>query len=338
MLLDLTNPALRRGWYPVALARELGDAPLGVRLLGEHWVLTRQGGAVRAFVDRCPHRLAPLSAGCVLPDGTLQCPYHGWRYAADGGCTLIPALGEGAVLPPRARLTSAAAVTELAGIVWLAPEPPVVPLPEIPQAEDPTFFVGHLEPARAELNPGVTIDNFCDIAHFAFVHAGTFGAAEAPEVGELRVGAEDFSATLVDTQTFANREDPGVADGTRPLLQTRRATYRYLAPFVATLQLDYLETGGTNVIVFGVQPEHGDTARVYTALLRNDVADEAELATALAFEQAVLDEDLLLGRRMPRPLPLDLTVEVHTRADKFTLEVRRILARLQRLGTETARP
>jgi len=329
MMLDLANPGLRRGWYPVALSNELTDSPLGVRLLDEHWVLTRRGGRVQAFVDRCPHRLAPLSAGCILDDGTLQCPYHGWRYDTAGVCTLIPALGPGATLPPRARLTPAADVVELVGIVWLAPEPPVAPLPEIPEAADPAFSLGMLAPARAELDPGVTIDNFCDIAHFAFVHAGTFGAAESPEVGELVVLSDAFTATLVDEHEFMNREDPGVAAGLRPVVQRRRATYRYVAPFTGVLTLEYLDTGGTNVIVFGVQPEHDATARVYTALVRNDVADAGELAAAIAYEQSVLDEDLVLGRRMPRPLPLDITAEVHTRADKLTLEIRRILARLQ---------
>lgn len=60
-----TTAALRRAWHVVATSEEVGDAPVGIRVLDEPWVLVRLDGTVRAFVDRCPHRLAPLSAGCV---------------------------------------------------------------------------------------------------------------------------------------------------------------------------------------------------------------------------------------------------------------------------------
>jgi phenylpropionate dioxygenase-like ring-hydroxylating dioxygenase large terminal subunit len=48
-------------------------------------------GTFRAFEDRCPHRLAPLSEGRVNPEsGHLECAYHGWTFGPDGGCSGIP--------------------------------------------------------------------------------------------------------------------------------------------------------------------------------------------------------------------------------------------------------
>ena len=47
---------------------------------GEQACLVRCGGVVSAFVDSCPHQGMPLSAGDVLPDGTLQCAWHGARF------------------------------------------------------------------------------------------------------------------------------------------------------------------------------------------------------------------------------------------------------------------
>jgi len=96
-------------------------------------------------------------------------------------------------------------------------------------------------------------------------------------------------------------------------------------PFTATLRLDYLDAEGTNLIVFAVQPEDEHISRVYTVLLHNDVPSDA-MAEALAFEQCVLDEDLAIQRRLGASLPLDLTVEVHTKADRLTIELRRRLA------------
>src|SRR4029077_7587942 len=103
---------------------ELSDRPLQVWLLGEPWAVVRLDGEVRAYRDRCPHRFAPLSTGRVV-EGELECGYHGWRFAADGRATAIPALGPDAVLPQRACLDAAHGVRERYGLVWLAPEAPV---------------------------------------------------------------------------------------------------------------------------------------------------------------------------------------------------------------------
>ena len=49
----------------------------------------------------------------------------------------------------------------------------------------------------------------------------------------------------------------------------------------------------------------------------------------MAFEQKILDEDLAAaGAYVERSLPLDLTAEVHTKADRMTIEYRRMLADL----------
>ena len=34
----------------------------------------------------------------------------------------------------------------------------------------------------AEVDPGLMLDNFLDVAHFPFVHMATFGSAESAEV------------------------------------------------------------------------------------------------------------------------------------------------------------
>ena len=321
---------LRHAWHPVAVADEIGLEPSVVTLLGEDWAVWREAdGTVRAFVDRCPHRLAPISTASRCDDGTLRCNYHGWRFDGTGACTLIPALGAGGAIPPRARLTSAAGVAERGGLVWLAPEEPLAPLVEV----DPPAgaHVGMLAPTRFTADPGNLIDNFLDVAHFPFVHAGTFGLEQSDQVDEyeLRSTANGFVAAT--EHEFANHEDPGVKAGIRPLVQRRRMTYTYAPPFTTTLRLDFVDAEGTNLILFAIQPERPGpgplaSVRVFTVLLRNDVPAEA-LAEAIAFEQAVLDEDVVVQRTLRTALPLDLTTEVHTKADKLTIELRRCLAR-----------
>ena len=330
-----THPALRRAWHPVARVEELTDAPLAVELLGERWVLARLGDGIRAFVDECPHRRAPLSAGRVRDDGTLQCAYHGWRFGSDGGCTLVPALGPGAPLPPRAVLGRPAGLREHAGIVWLAPDEPLTPAPVVVDWDEPGLLLGVLPTVEATVSAGLMVDNFCDVAHFPFLHAGTFGTDEATELHDVTVVRDGWGFTVRYEHPFVNREDPAVARGERAAVQTRRLTYRYTAPFTVTLRIDYMEAGGTNVILFAVQPVDDRRCRLYTTLLRNDV-DADGMAAAMAFEMEVLGEDLALQQRLPKAMPLAVTAEVHTRADRMTLELRRVLADLTAAVAERA--
>jgi phenylpropionate dioxygenase-like ring-hydroxylating dioxygenase large terminal subunit len=325
-----THPALRRAWHPVARSVEIGEDPVRVELLGQAYVVFRAAdGApeLLAFVDRCPHRLAPLSLGHREGD-VLRCAYHGWCFDRSGRCVEIPALGTAAALPPAARLTAPAHVEERLGMVFIAPEAPLVELPSIPEAGCEGFELLELPPTRARAGAGLMADNFLDFAHFPFVHAKTFGTEESRTLDPYTVTRDGWRFEVVYEHPFANREDPGVAAGIRPLVQTRRMTYRYLAPFFLALRLEFLEAQGVSIIGFFIQPESEDRCRLYTTLWRNDLGgDLADRESAIAFEQQVLDEDLLIQSRYGElTLPLDLRTEVHTRADRNTIELRRILS------------
>ena len=365
-----THPALRYCWHPVARSADVGDRPVRVVLLGEPWVLARlaEDGGLAAFPDRCPHRMAPLSLGSVDvaeggaadvesgaaavagggPRRVLRCAYHGWCFAAEGRCVEIPALGPGSAhIPPKAHLRAAAGVAERHGMVFLrplAPEPghpgteelaALAALPDVEEAHDPAFMAGDLPVLRARASAGLLADNFLDMAHFPFVHAATFGA-EDPVVAPMTVeraasGAFGrWSFTSVSEHPFLHREDPGVADGVRPLVQRRRVTYRVHAPFHLVLRLDFLDAGGTNVIGFFLQPETEDRTRIYSTLWRDDVGHDPErMRSAVDFELKVVEEDLAVQEAYDvLSLPLDPAAEVHTRADRTTLELRRMLAEL----------
>ncbi len=327
-----TTPGLRRGWFAVCRSEELAAAPLGVELLGERWVVVRLAGELAAFVDRCPHRLAPLSAGAVV-DGTLRCGYHGWRFGADGGCVDVPALGPGATRPPRARATAAWGVTEHLGRIWIAPEEPVAPLLDIAEWEDADRHRVPMAPVIERAGAALLLDNQLDAGHFAFVHRGTFGTGEGAALAEYGVARDEtgwgFTTTLRVPIQAGN--DPAALRGDRPLLQHRVMTYEYRAPFQLRIRLDYPDMGGSNVIVFSFCPLDAERARMDVDLLfsRPEGFSAAELADRLAFEERVVAEDVALQRRFDDlRLPLDLAAEVHTRADRASVEMRRIVKEL----------
>ena len=78
--------AFARAWFPVAREVDLGS-PVLATLLGARLVVFRTAsGETVVLRNRCPHRGGALNLGQVVGDG-IQCPYHGWRFGADGSCT-----------------------------------------------------------------------------------------------------------------------------------------------------------------------------------------------------------------------------------------------------------
>jgi hypothetical protein len=74
-------------------------------------------------------------------------------------------------------------------------------------------------------------------------------------------------------------------------------------------------------------PRDNETVVIYSSLWRNDLDGSLErMAEAVDYEVAVVEEDLRVQSRYHRlELPLDLTDEIHVKADKTTIELRRIL-------------
>ena len=102
-------------WYAAAWSSEIAEKPFARQLLDERVVMFRDGaGKIAALIDRCPHRLAPLSMGeCV--NGNIRCGYHGVEFNADGQCVGIPGQS---IIPQTAKARSFPAV-ERYNIVWL---------------------------------------------------------------------------------------------------------------------------------------------------------------------------------------------------------------------------
>jgi vanillate O-demethylase monooxygenase subunit len=190
---DYKQGFVRNHWYATAWRSEIGQAPFPRTILGERIVLfVAPGGVVAALQDRCPHRLAPLSAGeCV--DGGLRCGYHGLLFDASGQCINVP--GQ-VVIPPLARVKSYP-VRERFGLVWLwmgdaAPDESRVPTVE-----------KHGHPGWALLDNGyqhhaanyrIEIENLMDPAHTTFLHKQTIGNPAAKNV-PVQVRRDDRSIT-----------------------------------------------------------------------------------------------------------------------------------------------
>lgn len=232
-----------------------------------------------------------------------------------------------------------AGLTERYGMLWLAPRPSRVELIELPDDVDEAFIGDWLEPERTASPAGLMADNFLDVAHFPFVHAGTFGAAEEPVVSAYEVEPEPGGFRSVQEQWFDNPEDPAVATGERDVRQRRRVTYRYRVPFQLSLRMHELDAGAVKTILFLLQPEDVRSTRVYTKLLLHGIGGvpvppPEVVRREMDFEVAVLAEDLALQHKMgdQAGLPLRMRDELHVRADRCGIALRRALTAF-RAGT-----
>ena len=77
-----TTDAGEKRFHEVAYTSEVPEqGSLAVVLpSGDRVCLIRHGGTIYALRDECTHQGMPLSAGEVMPDGTIECPWHGARY------------------------------------------------------------------------------------------------------------------------------------------------------------------------------------------------------------------------------------------------------------------
>lgn len=113
----------RRGWvndawWVIDDAAEVRSRPRGLTRFGERLVLFRDAsGVLCALPARCPHRGADLSRGRVV-EGTIECPYHGFRFTAEGRCVETPCEGSARAIPTRLGARPLL-VREAFGLVWL---------------------------------------------------------------------------------------------------------------------------------------------------------------------------------------------------------------------------
>jgi phenylpropionate dioxygenase-like ring-hydroxylating dioxygenase large terminal subunit len=235
--MSLYPAAVEAGWHPIAARRQLRRRAVALTLMGRPLVLFQGESGPALFFDRCPHRQMALSRGRVQ-DGAIECPYHGWRFAADGRCTLTPGAAE-----PALRRARTLPVIERAGLFWtsLAAAPP--PFPALPAPiEDPGFdgFWRLFRPSRAGLLDA--IGEFLDRAHPHFRHrGGAQTAARQPVEVTIRIGAGRAEARYAE-----NRRPGGLLP---PLLAGIRSTSvgRFFAP--ATGQIAFEGPAGPWLVV-----------------------------------------------------------------------------------------
>ena len=119
----------------------------------------------------CPHMGASLACGHVEEE-RIVCPFHHWKYGANGTCEEIPYLAQEKI-PKRARLDTFP-VVEQCGWIWaFNGKHATHELPPFPEYGAPGFGI-HCKTQRFESHPLLMLENGCDAQHFKYVHKVDF--------------------------------------------------------------------------------------------------------------------------------------------------------------------
>jgi phenylpropionate dioxygenase-like ring-hydroxylating dioxygenase large terminal subunit len=310
----INDPVLINEWHVVGRGADLAEGQLmPTRVLGEDVVIWRLNGQVLAWQDLCIHRGTRLSLGQVEGE-TLVCPYHGWSYNSEGRCVHIPA-HPGQTPPEKARVKVYQTI-ERYGAIWVSLGQPQHDLPPFPEWDDPTYrsVVSGPHPYRAHAPRA--IENFLDMAHLPFVHAGYLGEPEHAEVNDYEVQVGPDGIVAEDIRMW--QPDP---DGTG-IGATVSYTFRVLRPLMAYFGKEKYAA------VLAVTPvdDAFSIGWMFPCVQGRDDVPDADI---LAFQKLIIDQDVpIVESQRPELLPLDLQVELHLRSDRTAIAYRKWLKEL----------
>jgi 5,5'-dehydrodivanillate O-demethylase len=177
---------LRRYWWPIGFSELVTEKqiPTKVRLLGEDFVLFRDGALRLGLLElHCSHRGTSLEFGRVEDQG-IRCCYHGWLYDVAGRCLEQPAEPGESTFKDRI-LHPAYKVQEIAGFIfaYLGPDPaPLLPRYDLFLEENGERVIG----AGTEYcNWLQRAENSVDQTHLVALHAPEYPqmALKRPEIG-----------------------------------------------------------------------------------------------------------------------------------------------------------
>ena len=326
MTVQIRDEVLLNDWHPVAESIKLSNKTMvAAILLDQAIVIWRdQIGKIQAFEDRCPHRGMKLSMGSITPDGNLECPYHGWQFNHQGSCEHIPALPHLCKTQLKGQLKSYQ-VQEAYGLVWVCLGLPAQGVVEFPEYADPQLRKIGCGPYEVQSSGPRIIENFLDMAHFAFVHESILGDKEQSAIRDYEVEVfqdEIYGSGIWAKKCFAwqPRSNALASSGSNV-----EYTYRVVRPLTAILTKEPLaQADFREAISLHLQPVTETITRAWIILAMNNFEQTDE--ELRAFQDTIFLQDKpIVENQVPLRLPLAPGAEMSTVCDKMSLAYRRYL-------------
>ena len=345
---------LRNCWYVAAWAGEVGGNLLARTILELPMVLYRKSdGAVAALLDRCPHRLLPLSRGSLRGD-TIECGYHGLTFDCSGNCVRAPGQDR---IPPAARVRSFP-VTEHLGMVWVWPGDPALAdssklFDELArwaesQGADPAWGLSCGPYTHVKANYQLLTENLVDPAHVTYVHKSTLGTAA---MAGIPVETTQIGDTLLVTRWTPNSPAAPILQrfGKWPGNVDRWQYYWLYPPSIAVVDFGSdlpgmahtEEARDAGIRIYSshfLTPETEESTHYFWLQLRNFAQTDARVSSDIT-EQFVVafaeDKEVLEAIQEAERTPF-VTERVKLALDSGSVRLRRTVARLIALEEATA--
>ncbi|MDH3509679.1 MAG: aromatic ring-hydroxylating dioxygenase subunit alpha [Gammaproteobacteria bacterium] len=290
-------------WYAAELSDNVTEEPVGVRMLGQDFVLFRDtAGRAHCLSNVCPHRGAALADGKVQGD-CVECPYHGWQFDSAGHCMAIPSLGADAKIPNRARVDAYPTV-ERYGIIFAflgdlpeAERPPIMKVNEWGQdGWRPTTIVFDWD-----FDYKRSLENALDPSHNEFVHTTHIDKKEGDpfQVPPLELIDHEWGTGFhieMPAPPMFEEKMREVADRAEPSIFHIYAGYHGVSSFWT-----YIEPTPNFIRRqhFYETPVDVGKTRIFTIDMRNGMLDTADDERMIWMDTLVMKEDarVLLGIR-----------------------------------------
>lgn len=201
-------------WYPILPLADLhSERPISARILDQPIVIWKPSNSSHycAFLDQCPHRLAPLSEGRINEKtGHLECCYHGWQFDEEGTCTAIPQAEDSNILTRQPQQLRAIALPtcEANDLFWVWPDPnsaelaAQTSLPLSPQIDASQGFVWSSYVRDLPYDWQTLVENIADPSHVPFAHHGVQGRRESATPVPLEI--TEFTPEQIIAQVNRN--------------------------------------------------------------------------------------------------------------------------------------
>ncbi|ARV59275.1 (2Fe-2S)-binding protein [Nostocales cyanobacterium HT-58-2] len=318
---------LKNFWYACEFSTDVTNKPKQIVMLNQRFVLYRnsQGQAI-VLKDQCPHRGAALSLGWV-EDNCIRCPYHGWKFQADGKCIDIPANTSETPIPKKARVESYP-VQEKYGFVWLfygdLPEAERPPIPPLPEFEDPTLHRSFLD-FQVNTHYSRVLENSIDISHLPIVHANSFGAGfrENPRVEDYEIQDEGWGASATIAHKSYAKPKGLFKHFARQEKSDLKSKLTFYLPNITKVESN---SGHIRIINFAIHfPVDNNTTISKRILFRSFFPYSWLDSIFLKYYTKIYAEDSLVSEsQYPRVVPANLSDELHVASDALQLAYRKL--------------
>jgi len=164
------------------------------------------------------------------------------------------------------------------------------------------------------------IENFLDVGHFPFVHAGFLGDANHTEVGDYEV--ETTLDGIVARDIGVWQPDP---DGTGQSAEVTY-TFRVLRPLTAHFLKSHQDR---RFSIFSCVTPVDERESVAWLIMALNYASQTSDEQLRSFQDVISRQDIpIVESQRPELLPLDLQAELHLRSDRTAVAYRQWLKKI----------